>query len=172
MTKLTKNQRIFALEVQVKALLDKAKLNEPQPKQLDQSVFDGQDENRRFFAIDENGEGWFYRGRPEIAFQGKRWLEPNHTPVKLADGYDTANWQNSLIERESKELTGSELCRVMLERGDKYVMCHVGTHNIYTVIITGMCGTSFEVITNDVTYTNPKPINNKGELLTAEDVGL
>lgn len=41
-------------------------LAKPKLKVLDQSVFDGSPNDKRFFAIDEDGQGWFYRNRPSI----------------------------------------------------------------------------------------------------------
>ena len=86
---------------------------EPKLKQLDQSVFDGASNDKRFFAIDEDGQGWFYRDRPSINEDDKRWTEPNYTSTRAGVGYDTSNWRDSLIERESKELTGGDLCRYL-----------------------------------------------------------
>lgn len=139
----------------------------PNPRKLDQSIFDGVDSKYSYFAIDEDGRGGFYDQKPELCgdcfTSGYGWQ-----PVGY---YDATDWKSSLIERESKELTGSELCKAMIERGDKYVMCLVGTHND-AVVIEGMHGNEFIAIGMRNLYSNPKPINNQGEPLTAKDVGL
>ena len=86
--------------------------------------------------------------------------------------------QNSLIERDiakellevdlSSELTGSELCRAMLARGDKYIVCTV---DYGVVVITGS-NKDGSFFSTDCAYTSATPINNKGEPLTASEVGL
>lgn len=69
-------------------------------------------------------------------------------------------------------LEGSDLVRAMLERGDKFVMCHVGANKNITVI-AGWNGNGFTSVTNPHSlYLSPKPINNQGELLSAREVGL
>lgn len=151
---------------------------QPQLKQLDQSVFDGLDEKWRFAAIDSDGDIYVYDGNPTLC--DYEWV--TRVGVKflfLARGYDTTNWQNSLIERDiakelaevdlSSELTGSELCRAMLERGDNYIMCVVGTIREVVIIDTFQNGYFYS---KGVRYLNPKPINNQGEPLTASEVGL
>lgn len=124
MSKLTKNQRIYALEIQVKALMDKAKIIEPKLKQLDQSVFDGLDEKWRFAAVDADGSanGFDVRVYPRggdkygLFAYADDYANSDDNSIQLGEGYDTSNWQNSLIERESKELTGSDLTRSILSK--------------------------------------------------------
>ena len=155
---------------------------EPKLKQLDQSVFDGQPEEKRFFAIDEDGQGWFYRNRPSINAGDKRWMEPNYTPTRAGFDYDASNWRESLIERESKELTGSDyyhsgIASKLLERGHKLVVCFVS--NVSEA--DALNEKRIEVITSVDTGFNDAddygwqfvvPINSQGEPLTAADVGL
>lgn len=139
MSKIKKIDRIAHLEFQVTWLTNS--MNEllgteglefqPQLKQLDQSVFDGLDEKWRFAAVDLSGEAWVYREQPKIDKGDDRWLPSNTPPNSIGTGYDTSNWQNSLIERDTAELMGSDLCRAMLERGDKYVMCAVENHYVF-----------------------------------------
>ena len=174
-----------AQEADINVSLDRHRerlgLNKPQLKQLDQSVFDGLDEKWRFAAVDLDGESWVYREQPKIDKGDDRWSASNTPPNSIGTGYDTTDWQNSLIERDtakepaevdlSSELTGSDLCRAMLARGDKYVMCLVGTHND-VVVIEGMHSNEFVAIGMRNLYRNPKPINNQGEPLTASEVGL
>lgn len=153
----------------------------PQLKQLDQSVFKEWADCWKFFAIDEYGDAWRYREKPKIDNGDNRWSPSNTAPLLIGKGYDASNWQDSLIERDtakellevdlSSELTGSELCKAMLARGDKYVMCLVGTHND-AVVIEGMHGNEFVAVGMRNLYRNPKPINNQGEPLTASEVGL
>jgi len=69
----------------------------------------------------------------------------------------------------SIELTGSELCRAMLERGDNYIMCVVGTIKEVVIIDTFQDGYFYS---KGVRYLNPKPINNQGEPLTQAEAGL
>jgi len=69
----------------------------------------------------------------------------------------------------SIELTGSELCRAMLERGDNYIMCVVGTIKEVVIIDTVQDGCFYS---KGVRYLNPKPINNQGEPLTQAEAGL
>ena len=115
-------------------------LNKPKLKQLDQSVFDGLDEKWRFAAVDANGKA--HRCNLHVKphhERGEFWRGCTFPPLEfelIGEGYDASNWEESLIERDiakeplevdlSSELTGSELCKAMLARGDKYVMCLVG----------------------------------------------
>lgn len=147
-------------------------MDEPQLKQLDQSIFDGLDEKWRFAAVDSNGHAYVFQVKPEL--MACEWDVLNSCNLDQVSGiFNASNWQNSLIERDdiAKELTGSELCKAMLERGDKYVMCLVGTNND-VVVIEGMHGNGFVADGMRNLYLNPKPINNQGEPLTASEVGL
>lgn len=79
--------------------------------------------------------------------------------------------QNSHIE--TTELTGDDLCRAMLARGDTRVMCEVyddGNRNNLTHVIRGYIDDKFHTKANSWKYATP--INNQGEPLTANDVGL
>ncbi|WP_413520634.1 hypothetical protein [Psychrobacter glacincola] len=94
--------------------------------------------------------------------------------------------QNSLIERDiakellevdlSSELTGSDLARAMLARGDKYVS-GFGHHQsddgaVYSTFADTVTRYShcFHSAQNSWDYF--VPINNQGEPLTASEVGL
>lgn len=72
------------------------------------------------------------------------------------------------------ELTGSELCKAMLERGDKIVLCIVKDYehesNTYYDAITHCSRNYFELSLS--TWGYAAPINNQGEPLTASEVGL
>ena len=107
-----------------------------EPKQLDRSVFDGAHEMWRFASVDADGAGFRFAERPELT--DCFWRNVNCSRfdrLSQSGAYDAADWQNSLIERDiakellevdlSSELTGSELCKAMLARGDGYVVCLV-----------------------------------------------
>lgn len=172
---------------------------ELQLKQLDQSVFDGLDEKWRFAMVSSVGIPFVYDYKPT----GKRVMfsdDATQQKIKAGKvmrideyGYDASNWQNSLIERDtaaellevdlSSELTGSELCKAMLARGDKYVMCGVSdvsdldaASNEYDDLVSdsvtdfdnkdGLFGTA------SMRWFYAVPINNQGEPLTASEAGL
>lgn len=154
---------------------------EPKPllKQLDQSVFDGLGEKWRFAAVDKSGEAWIYTGKP--VRESVYWHVLNYVMDHIANsagtGYDTTNWQDSLIERESKELTGSDLARAMLERGDKFVMCFVSGMSDARADSIPKAITSFNLLTGQFRANHDRwqyaiPINNQGEQLTASEAGL
>lgn len=175
----------------VEASLDRHRerlgLNKPQLKQLDQSVFDGLDEKWRFAMVSSVGIPFVYDYKPTgmraFLSDSSAQLMVNLEKVMRIDeyDYDTSNWQNSLIERDIarellevdliSELTGSDLCRAMLERGDRYVMCVVGTHK-EVVVINGIDGEGFTSRGSYLNYHTPIPINNQGEPLTAAEAGL
>lgn len=68
-------------------------------------------------------------------------------------------------------LSGSDLTRAMLERGDKAIMCGVGPDKSFFVLVTGIEFGEFLTSTGTY-YLDPVPVNNQGELLTAKEVGL
>ena len=167
------------------------KKTEPQLKQLDQSVFEGLDEKWRFAAVDANGRAHKYEQRPDNSPHGEFLVNINEYSCDyelIGKGYDASNWQNSLIKRDiakellevdlSSELTGSELCRAMLARGDKYILCLVGDGGDYRVanqgyafIVTGVHSNG-EFDTPIYTWEFAVPINNQGEPLTQAEAGL
>lgn len=162
---------------------------EPQLKQLDQSVFNGLDEKWRFAAVDDDGRAYVFMRKPEIDETDPCFIDGNTTRCKgIGEGYDASNWQNSLIERDiakellevdlSSELTGSELCKAMLKRGDKYVMCLVSDSSQEDTLLDGYSAAISSMTYNecfygyDFTWLYATPINNQGEPLTASEVGL
>ncbi len=164
-------------------------LNKLKPKQLDQSIFNGLDEKWRFAAVDKCGEVWYSTHRTQPSSSGTHLSsEPNADSMQARDYYDNSNWQNSLIERDiekepaevdlSSELTGSELCKAMLARGDKYVLCIVSPYRdaidngsvILPKVVTKFHEYGF--ITTDGKWAYAVPINNQGEPLTAAEAGL
>ena len=150
----------------------------PQLKQLDQSVFDGLDSDYMFAAIDGcTGRAYAYEQKPHIPVGRDYWCIGDGMQSPIAYDYDTSNWQNSLIERDiTKELTGSDLARAMLERGDKYVMCLVNNYGLFNMrqdepsVVIHHCENGFYV--RDSYYEYAMPVNNQGEPLTAAEVGL
>ncbi|MFK3999819.1 hypothetical protein ACI2I3_00530 [Psychrobacter namhaensis] len=78
----------------------------------------------------------------------------------------------------SSELTGSELCKAMLARGDKYVMCLVSDSSQEDALLDGYSAAISSMTYNecfygyDFTWLYATPINNQGEPLTQSDVGL
>lgn len=141
--------------------------SEPKLKTLDQSVFDGLDEKWRFAAVDKNGKAFLFSRKPTA--NNTEWYAGSIADYEIiGTGYDDTNWQNSLIERESKELTGSDLCRAMLARGDKFVMCQTASG---ADVISGTYEDGFFVSTSNE-YEEVTPINNMGKPLTAKEVGL
>ena len=204
MSKLTKKDRIAHLEFQVAWLTDAVhefqgtENPEPQPqlKQLDQSVFDGLDEKWRFAAVDGNkGFPIVYEFKPYAFESGKHYTNRHglYKDLTHLTGYDTTDWQNSLIERDtaaellevdlSSELTGSELCKAMLARGDKYVMCGVSDSDdsdaanhedddFIAEAVTDFDNKDGLFGTASMRWFYAVPINNQGEPLTASEAGL
>lgn len=150
---------------------------EPKPKQLDQSVFDGLDARWLFAAVDADGCVWAYREEPKVDKGDDRWSPSNRVPTKISCEYDTTDWQDSLIERDKVELTGSDLCRAMLERGDKFILCSVDDRsdndaiNDLEIQVVGYISNR-EFVTQTDGWKYAVPINNQGEPLTASEVGL
>lgn len=151
---------------------------EPQLKQLDQSVFDGLDEKWRFLAIDFDGETNFFESTPKVSKANGRWYNPLGSIKLCSSKHDPTNWQDSLIERESVELIGSDLCRAMLARGDKFVLCAVSDSCQEDTLLDGYSAAISSITDNggfygyDFTWLYATPINNQGEPLTAAEVGL
>lgn len=189
MSKLTKKDRIAHLEFQAAWLtgavheLQGTENPEPQPqlKQLDQSVFDELDEKWRFAAI--NKAGRLMLSKSTMASDENYWHSYFAGDLYGKDtGYDASNWRNSLIARDtakdsaevdlSIELTGSELCKAMLARGDKYVMCMT---SIGADIIDNLdcpLSSTCQFIGYLDNYSHVVPINSRGKPLTASEVGL
>lgn len=163
---------------------------ESQLKQLDQSVFDGLDEGWRFAAVDGNkGFPIVYELEP-YAFESGKYYTNRHGLYKdltHLTGYDTTDWQNSLIERDiakellevdlSGELTGSDLAVKYFESNERHI-CFVGEDNdgcLSDLMIAMVVGYNeyrgFMTSYNDW-FPFVTLINNQGEPLTASEVGL
>ena len=72
----------------------------------------------------------------------------------------------------SSELTGSDLCRAMLARGDKYVMCMTSSGVDIIDDLDCPLSSTCPFIGYLDNYSHAVPINNQGEPLTASEVGL
>lgn len=169
---------IFRMQCALSSGKELAEREQPKPKQLDQSVFDGLDAQWRFAVMQHNGYVILCNQKPFLSFGGSSW-DWNGQNIGAGGGYDATNWRNSLIEREKVELTGSDLCRAMLERGDKYVLCFVSDFSDdYAAnqaerinLITHTEGKS--ICAKSARWKYAVPINTRtGEPLTASEVGL
>ena len=154
---------------------------EPKLKQLDQSVFNGLDSKWLYAAIDDcTGRAYVYEHEPHTTHDRDYWGIYEGLQRVVGEGYDTTNWQTLLIKRETIELTGSELCKAMLERGDKFVVCFMSNGHCDTVATSNKevgVATNYNLNTEifntlDGDWDNAIPINNQGEPLTSSDVGL
>lgn len=149
---------------------------EPKLKVLDQSVFDHPYATDRFkyVALNADGQAVFFESKPVISNCLDIWVVHTGSVMPMLNGYDATNWQNSLIER--KELTGSDLCRAMLARGDKYVSGFGHHHSDAAALDNKFADTvskhtqCFQSSQNAWDYF--VPINNQGEPLTAAEAGL
>ena len=104
---------------------------------------------------------------PDNPFHGKFYKPERDTAKELAE-----------VDLSS-ELTGSDLARAMLARGDYHVMCAVSDISESDAILSCNSAviTSGEIrgaFTNsfDGLHEHAVPINNQGEPLTASEVGL
>ena len=103
-------------------------------------------------------------------------IEPAPQLIAIRSKRDIAK---ELLEVDlSSELTGSELCKAMLARGDKYVMCAVNDDGQEDTLLDGFYA-AVQSVENGVGfygYDNywgyATPINNQGEPLTSSEVGL
>tara|TARA_R110001606_G_scaffold364986_1_gene519663 strand:- start:3577 stop:4191 length:615 start_codon:yes stop_codon:yes gene_type:complete len=150
--------------------------SEPKPKQLDQSVFDGLDAKWRFAAVVADGRAFVFDTKPDL--MSCEWDVCLYKTCRFIDhGYDTSNWQNSLIERDKVELTGSDLCRYIKSR-KHWVLAVVSDENDATaefhqraIVVTGITSDG-RFKCGDMTWRYAVPIDHKGEPLAQSDVGL
>lgn len=103
-------------------------------------------------------------------FGGYKQTDRDNTAVFMIKGED---------EGVEEELTGSDLCRAMLKRGDKVVLCAVGTPesvsggSYYRAITEwSVAGKYFTDDSREIHLKDVTPINNRGEPLKASEVGL
>ena len=74
-----------------------------QPKQLTQAVFDGLPPEYRWAAVDNRGSAYAFNAKPKpFKSDFRDWDFNNVVTISLGGDYDTTNWQNSLIERETE----------------------------------------------------------------------
>ena len=76
----------------------------PELKQLGQWVFEGQDEKFQSAAVDGDGRAFLYQDKKSALIMGqlKRFFLDAHHDFNQIDGvFDTTNWQNSAINRET-----------------------------------------------------------------------
>ena len=88
-----------------------------QPKTLTQAVFDGLPPEYRWAAVDSEGRAYAHKCTPKGATAAYWLCVRGCAAYLIGEGYDTTNWQNSLIERPAvvkKNLTTElpEWCRV------------------------------------------------------------
>ena len=157
---------------------------EPELKQLDQSVFDGLDEKWRFAAVDSDGSRAVFTSDNITQTYGKHYVNALSGEVKQVLGrVDASNWQNSLIEREKKELTGSDLARAMLARGDKFILCGVSDVDDIDAANPDSIDFRAEAVTDfyckdelfdtaSMRWRYAVPINNQCEPLSAAEAGF
>lgn len=157
--------------------------NELAKATLNQSVFNGLDKKWRFAAVDSNGLLKVFTYEPKLSVSMTSFILLIGNTIDIGEGYDNSDWKNSLIERESVELTGSDLARAMLERGDKCVLIRMGTRDDKQAKYIGRFAIAtsidesgrFNVISDQQSIGKVDfavPINNMGEPLTTKDVGL
>ena len=159
--------------------------SKPQLKQLDQSVFDGLDSNYMFAAIDGcTGRAYAYEEKPHVPVGKDYWRVHDGMQHPVDYGYDKINWQNSLIERNTaKELTGSELCKSMLARGDRFILCGVSDVDDIDAANPDSIDFRAEAVTDfyckdelfdtaSMRWRYAVPINNQGEPLSAAEAGF
>lgn len=182
----------FLLAVLIQQLKDGGVINEvsPEPKpkpklkQLDQSAFNHPyvDDRFNYVALNADGQAVFFESKPVISNCLDIWVVHTGSVMPMLKGYDASNWQNSLIERESKELTGSDyyhsrIASHLLESSQKLVVCFAS--NISEA--DALSEKRIEVITSvDTEFTDADeygwqfvvPINNQGEPLTASEAGF
>ena len=178
----------FLLAVLIQQLKDSGVIDEispepkPQLKQLDQSAFDHPYATDRFkyVALNADGQAVFFESKPVISNCLDIWVVHTGSVMPMLKGYDTSNWQNSLIEREAVELTGSDLTVQIMnsqkyqaafvsDESEDYALKHKRTaliDNVYTNGINerfraGLTGWIYAI-----------PINNQGEPLTQAEAGL
>lgn len=152
-------------------------LTKPKLKVLDQSVFDGLDEKWRFAAVDADGRALYFDKRPcgSDDITGNFVFKGDYQASFCGTGYDTTNWQNSLIERES-ELTGKELVGAMLDNGKNKVLVRVSStsdKDIKRMILAFARKQNGEIVTNNGnTWEYMIAINVDDKPLTAKEAGL
>lgn len=124
------------------------------------------------FLEDENGKPL---SDAEARVQLNKLLEQGHTVMPVGDdceGFDVFGGGCPGHE----PLEGGDLCRAMLKRGDKHVMCFISDLDEKDAIESGVSdvviGSDNCFETHGSNWFFAVPINNQGEPLTAKEVGL
>ena len=73
---------------------------QPKPKQLDQSIFDGLDEKWRWFGVNSDGSTIRATNKPKINISNNGFILLIGESEFSDDNYDASDWQNSAIDRE------------------------------------------------------------------------
>lgn len=165
---------------------------EPQLKQLDQSVFNGLDEKWKSAATNTDGKAYLHNMPKSMMYfnhSSYGWCSKDydaHEMQLIGDGFDPSGFAIGFIERDiakellevdlSSELTGSDLCKAMLARGDKWVLCLVANNpknmdlEQEPDVVISHDENGFYI--RDSYYGCAMPINHKGEPLTAAEAGF
>lgn len=73
-------------------------------KQLTQAVFEGAPEWVKSFAVDSDGEGWWYSVKnTDLMRDDKYWGYKHEKSIDVElvhKNFDATDWQNSAIDRE------------------------------------------------------------------------
>lgn len=120
----------FKTEVEAKAAAEKVRAlllslhdNKPLPK-LTAEVFDRPDcpEWAKFAAVDADGTVWAYDNEPWVKKENRYWI--GHTyrdegDICIAKGFDASDWQNSLIERPTKDAFDEAIKKYAQQQANK-----------------------------------------------------
>lgn len=165
-------------------------MSKPTKKNPSQKVFQGLKAEYIFFAVDGNGSGYVYSAKPSLSEKHSCFVDSGQLcAIYIGAGFDASDWRSSLIKRDV-DLAGSSLCKAMLARGDRLVVCAISpwsddraltdadTH--YACVLGySRVAKCFLIVSQDTPYgeTNTTkhavPIDPQtGRLLTASEVGL
>lgn len=148
-------------------------------KPLGMDCFSNLHTDVRYAAVDADGRAYGFGIKPYL--RGDEWAVPFEVdmplPIFIGKCFDTSNWKDSLVERI--QISGSELCKAMLARGDKYVMCLVSDYsdeNAKQERRLVKVATKYSAVDGFVTdlanWDHAVPVDKNGNILTSGDVGL
>lgn len=145
-------------------------------KTLDQSVFEGLDEKWKWLGVNSDGTLLRATQKPRTSVSRTAFVLLVGNSEVFGEGYDTSNWQDSLIERESEvELTGSDLTRALKKERD-WVLAYVSNENDVTaefhqraVIVTGITDKG-DFICSGGRWRYAVPVSHNGKILSAKEV--
>lgn len=69
-------------------------------KQLTQAIFNGQSEEWKYAAVNKNGAAWLYKVKPSVSWSDPTRFCTNKIGIIIESGYNTNNWQDSVIDRD------------------------------------------------------------------------